>query len=228
VRSYDTYGIPYGESQARFREALEIIRLAFTGEAFSYEGHFYRIPNAPLSPFYLNLRTKENPKPGPLTPKLVTDVGRLMWYTARRKELTYSHIAGVPRAGDPLAKSVADFSKRVQIRLNKEEGGGRRTVGTVIKSKFDPDDVVLLVDDLITKADSKLEAIAVLKAAGLQIIDIIVIVDWEQGGAAQLNERGYALHALFTITELLELYVAEGRMTEAERADIVAYLRANA
>jgi alkanesulfonate monooxygenase SsuD/methylene tetrahydromethanopterin reductase-like flavin-dependent oxidoreductase (luciferase family) len=50
VRSYDTYGIPYGESQARFREALDIMRLAFTGEPFSYAGQFYRITNATLSP----------------------------------------------------------------------------------------------------------------------------------------------------------------------------------
>ena len=50
VRSYDTYGVPYGESQARFREALEIIRQAWTGEPFSYEGDFYRIQNATVSP----------------------------------------------------------------------------------------------------------------------------------------------------------------------------------
>jgi alkanesulfonate monooxygenase SsuD/methylene tetrahydromethanopterin reductase-like flavin-dependent oxidoreductase (luciferase family) len=50
VKSYDTYGIPYGESQARFREALEIIRLAFRGEPFSYDGEFYRITNATLCP----------------------------------------------------------------------------------------------------------------------------------------------------------------------------------
>src|SRR5215831_18447947 len=30
VRTYDTYGVAYGESQARFREALEIIRQAWT------------------------------------------------------------------------------------------------------------------------------------------------------------------------------------------------------
>ena len=50
VRSYDTYGVPYGESQARFREALEIIRQAWTGEPFSYAGKFYRVDNATVSP----------------------------------------------------------------------------------------------------------------------------------------------------------------------------------
>jgi alkanesulfonate monooxygenase SsuD/methylene tetrahydromethanopterin reductase-like flavin-dependent oxidoreductase (luciferase family) len=50
VRSYDTYGIPYGESQARFRESLEIIKLAWKGEPFSYEGRFYRVANATVAP----------------------------------------------------------------------------------------------------------------------------------------------------------------------------------
>lgn len=50
VRTYDVYGIAYGESQARFREALEIIRLAWTGEPFSYDGQFYRVQNATVVP----------------------------------------------------------------------------------------------------------------------------------------------------------------------------------
>ena len=50
VRSYDTYGVPYGESQARFREALTILRQAWTGEPFSYEGEFYRVDNAVVAP----------------------------------------------------------------------------------------------------------------------------------------------------------------------------------
>jgi len=50
VRSYDTYGIPYGESQARFREGLEIILQAWKGEPFSYEGQFYHVKNATVAP----------------------------------------------------------------------------------------------------------------------------------------------------------------------------------
>jgi alkanesulfonate monooxygenase SsuD/methylene tetrahydromethanopterin reductase-like flavin-dependent oxidoreductase (luciferase family) len=50
VRSYDTYGIPYGESQGRFREGLEIIREAWKGEPFSYDGQFYRVQNATVTP----------------------------------------------------------------------------------------------------------------------------------------------------------------------------------
>jgi alkanesulfonate monooxygenase SsuD/methylene tetrahydromethanopterin reductase-like flavin-dependent oxidoreductase (luciferase family) len=50
ARTYDIYGIPYGESQARAREALEIIREAWKGEPFSYAGEFYRFENATVAP----------------------------------------------------------------------------------------------------------------------------------------------------------------------------------
>jgi alkanesulfonate monooxygenase SsuD/methylene tetrahydromethanopterin reductase-like flavin-dependent oxidoreductase (luciferase family) len=50
VRTYDVYGVEYGESQARFRETLDILRQAWTGEPFSHEGRFYRITNAVVAP----------------------------------------------------------------------------------------------------------------------------------------------------------------------------------
>jgi alkanesulfonate monooxygenase SsuD/methylene tetrahydromethanopterin reductase-like flavin-dependent oxidoreductase (luciferase family) len=50
VRTYDVYGVAYAESQARFREELEIIRLAWKGEPFSYTGKFYRVDNATVVP----------------------------------------------------------------------------------------------------------------------------------------------------------------------------------
>ena len=49
-RAYDVLGIPYGESQARFREALAIIKEAWKGQPFSYEGKFYRFENATVAP----------------------------------------------------------------------------------------------------------------------------------------------------------------------------------
>jgi alkanesulfonate monooxygenase SsuD/methylene tetrahydromethanopterin reductase-like flavin-dependent oxidoreductase (luciferase family) len=49
-RSYLAYGIPYAESQARFAEALAIIRRAWTEPTLSYDGDYYRYANAVVSP----------------------------------------------------------------------------------------------------------------------------------------------------------------------------------
>jgi alkanesulfonate monooxygenase SsuD/methylene tetrahydromethanopterin reductase-like flavin-dependent oxidoreductase (luciferase family) len=48
--TYDVLGIPYGESQARFEEALAILREAWKGEPFSYQGRFHRITNTVVTP----------------------------------------------------------------------------------------------------------------------------------------------------------------------------------
>ena len=50
ARSYDIYGVPYVESQERFREALDIILEAWKGEPFSYEGEFYTFDGATVWP----------------------------------------------------------------------------------------------------------------------------------------------------------------------------------
>jgi alkanesulfonate monooxygenase SsuD/methylene tetrahydromethanopterin reductase-like flavin-dependent oxidoreductase (luciferase family) len=49
-RAYEIYGVPYAESQGRFREALEIILQAWKGETFSYTGQYYQFANATVSP----------------------------------------------------------------------------------------------------------------------------------------------------------------------------------
>ncbi len=75
-RAYDALGIPYAESQARFFEALEIIREAWKGESFSYEGQFYRFAGVTVAP-----RPYQLPHP-PLrmaatTPETFPRVGRM-------------------------------------------------------------------------------------------------------------------------------------------------------
>ena len=50
VSTYDVFGIPYEESQARFEEAIAIIVAAWSGEPFSYAGRFYRVDKATVSP----------------------------------------------------------------------------------------------------------------------------------------------------------------------------------
>ena len=49
-RAYDILGIPYGESQARFEECLQIILTAWKGERFSYHGRYYHFDNVLVGP----------------------------------------------------------------------------------------------------------------------------------------------------------------------------------
>lgn len=50
ARTYEAYGVPYAESQQRFAETLEIVRLAWTSATFSYEGEYYSFHDVSLVP----------------------------------------------------------------------------------------------------------------------------------------------------------------------------------
>ncbi len=49
-RTYEAYGVPYGESRERFAETLEILKRAWTEESFSYSGKYYSFENVRLTP----------------------------------------------------------------------------------------------------------------------------------------------------------------------------------
>jgi alkanesulfonate monooxygenase SsuD/methylene tetrahydromethanopterin reductase-like flavin-dependent oxidoreductase (luciferase family) len=49
-RSYNLLGIPYEESQGRLIEALEVMREAWKGERFSFDGKYFHVDNAIVGP----------------------------------------------------------------------------------------------------------------------------------------------------------------------------------
>jgi len=49
-RTYEAYGVPYGESRERFAETLEILKRAWTEPKFSYQGKYYSFDNVALTP----------------------------------------------------------------------------------------------------------------------------------------------------------------------------------
>lgn len=218
--------------------ALELHRLgAFKDKTTSPDGRGYRLklheqnPDAPLSPFYLNLRTPRNPKPGPLAPDIVNMLGMRLFHEAQRLELRYDHVAGIPHAGDPFAEaftSCAPADLRLnRLQLRKQERDGRRIVSGILEGGFAPNERVLLIDDLITEADSKLEAIRALQNADLVVHDILVVLDRGQGGAARLAHGGIRVHSLFIIADLLGFYQRRGLLAPDVYCDIRAYLEQN-
>ena len=49
-QTYQAYGVPYAESRERFAETLEIVKLAWTQERFSYHGKYFSYENVTLVP----------------------------------------------------------------------------------------------------------------------------------------------------------------------------------
>jgi alkanesulfonate monooxygenase SsuD/methylene tetrahydromethanopterin reductase-like flavin-dependent oxidoreductase (luciferase family) len=49
-RGYAAYGVPYSESRERFFETLEILKLAWTQDSFSYQGQYWQFDAARAVP----------------------------------------------------------------------------------------------------------------------------------------------------------------------------------
>lgn len=166
------------------------------------------------SPIYLDLRLLVS------HPSLLRSVSSAL--ADRARELTFDRIAAIPYAGIPIGVGLALEMDRPLIYPRREvkAHGTRRA----IEGAFEPGEVALIVDDLITRGDSKVEAIAPLEAAGLIVEDILVLIDREQGGAEDLARRGYRLHAVLRLTALLGTLRADDRITPAQYADVLDYL----
>lgn len=186
-------------------------------------------PDAPLSPIYLNLRTPDNPKQGPLTSEVVRLAASCMVYLRMAANLHFHAVVGVPRAGDPFAEAFSQITHVQRLEMVKIEEGSKRRIGGVKDLREVPTSVkhILLQDDLLTKAGSKIEAIESLRKAGFTVTDLIVLVDREQGGREELAKLGVTVHAVFTLTELLDMYVDAGDLTPYMRAKIGQYLIEN-
>jgi orotate phosphoribosyltransferase len=189
-------------------------------------------PDAPLSPIYLNLRTDHHPaNPGPLTQQAMAMIGELMYEAAL--DLQFDHFVGIPEAGEPFADAMEKFLADEQhpasrLRLRKEQlGDGKRKISDEVIGDYKPGDLVLVVDDLITQADSKLEAIAALEKKGLVAHFVLVLVDRQQGGMEQLAARGYWLYPILTLEGLLSLFVDEMLITSDKADEVRDYIAAN-
>ena len=171
-------------------------------------------PSAPLSPIYVDLRLLRS---FPRAMRLALDV-----YSELAASLSFDCYADVPTAATPLVGALAFLNQVPMIspRLDKKAHG----TGTAIDGCFQPGTVALVIDDLITRADSKLQAIHVLETNGLRVRDIIVLVDREQGGMDELKQRGYVGHAALKLSALLNYYSEKHSISEEDYRRTVQYL----
>lgn len=184
-----------------------------------------REPTAPLSPIYLNLRTAENPKPGPLLDVHLSLIIEGWMEMIGRRRIKVGHPSGIPNAGSPMGEALAQRIGFGHVPMIKGQTGTKRRITGLDNSvSLRSMTRVLLVDDVITGADTKLEALRVLRQAGLEVSELLVVVDREQTGASVLAKWGCSVHALFYLTELLNYYVQTMKITGDQHQAVLDYM----
>jgi uridine monophosphate synthetase len=161
-----------------------------------------------VSPHYLDLRRVIS------SPELLDAVASA--YARMLAPLSFDRIAAIPVAAVPIAAVVALKlgAPLLYPRLvDKGHGSGNR-----IEGDFRPGERVVLLDDVISSAQSKLEAIEVLEADGLEVADLVVLVDRESGGREEVER----FKALARISELLAVSHTREQHREPDAKPVAA------
>lgn len=154
------------------------------------------------SPIYIDLRRIIS------HPNLLADVAQA--YLPLLSKLQFSRIAGLPYAAIPLATAISLAGNSPMISPRKEA----KTYGTKaeVEGEYHAGETVVVIDDLATTGGSKFEAIEKLTGVGLVVRDIVVLVDRQSGAKESLEQAGYSMHAVLTISQLLDYWAETGKV----------------
>lgn len=172
-------------------------------------------PSLPPAKFYIDLRPVESLI---ALREMVVD---LLRSKMEKEDLFHDYLADVPTAFTSVVAILSYLTGIPMISPRKD----KKTYGTgaSINGKFKKGKRVLLIDDLITDAGSKFEAIRTLEAEGLIVQDVLVLIDREEGGRERLEGMGYNFYAVYTWRELLAFYAEEGLLTTEQHSELILH-----
>ncbi|HSQ39505.1 MAG TPA: orotate phosphoribosyltransferase, partial [Anaerolineales bacterium] len=154
------------------------------------------------SPIYIDLRQIIT------HPKLLAEIAET--YLPILHRLSFSRLAGLPYAAIPIATAISLAGNYPMIYPRKEA----KSYGTKaeIEGEYHAGETVVVIDDLATSGGSKFEAIEKLTGAGLVVKDVVVLGDRQSGAKESLAQAGYSLHAVLTISQLLDYWESTGKV----------------
>ena len=167
------------------------------------------------SPFYVDLRPlASDPK---ILKKLAEHLLEIL-----PKDNKLDLICGVPYAALPMA-TVMSLLSEIPLIMKRKEAKGYGTK-KLIEGIYKQGQSCLLVEDVITSGKSLLETIVEVEKEGLKVSDIVVVLDRQQGGKELLEQKGYRVHTLFTITEVVKILHEAGEIEDEQVAKIHDFL----
>ncbi len=114
-------------------------------------------------------------------------------------------VGGMAIGADPITAAVITVAGQRNIPLrgfivrkeSKAHGKGKDVEGPVYAG-----DRVVIVEDTVTTGGSSLRAIERAEAAGLQVQEVVAIIDRLEGGREAFDKQGYQLTSLLTVRDL--------------------------
>lgn len=155
------------------------------------------------SDFYIDCR------PVTLHPEGAYLVGRLLFERLQNSREIIQGVGGLTMGADPIATAVSLTSylegKPIPAFIIRKEpkkhGRGLWIEGIGNLPEGTP---VAIVEDVVTTGGSTFKAIERAKEEGLKVVQVLALVDREEGGKENLKKLGYELETLFTRHDFLD------------------------
>ncbi len=166
------------------------------------------------SPFYIDLRRVVS------YPSIMKMITRL--FTEAVLHLSYDLITGIPYTALPMASLLSAKVCKPLIYPRKEA----KSYGTAqqIEGIYREGQKCLVIDDVMTTGESKIEIAETLKAAGLHVENFIVLIDRSYKGRQYLEENGYKMDSILSISDILEVLDEEKLITKDQLNAVSRFL----
>jgi len=128
---------------------------------------------------------------------------------ASARNVKVTAVGGLTMGADPLALAVGMYSARIQqkpplqvfIVRKTPKGHGQ---AKLIEGNFKPGDQVVVLDDVVTKGESTINAINAVNKEGGKVAFVAVLVDRQEGGRQRIEELGYSVVSAFRRDEIIQ------------------------
>jgi uridine monophosphate synthetase len=167
------------------------------------------------SPIYIDLRRIVS------YPDTMRVVAELLWQQI--KHCSFDLICGVPYTALPLATAMSLMHNKPMVIRRKEvkEYGTKQTIEGV----FCAGQTCLVVEDLFTTGSSALETTAPLEQAGLKVEHMVILINRQQGGIANVEKRGYFVHPVLTMSGIMNCLQEKQIISQEIVCEVETYLR---
>ncbi|VEP15031.1 Orotate phosphoribosyltransferase [Hyella patelloides LEGE 07179] len=119
---------------------------------------------------------------------------------------TTDAVAGLTLGADPIVSAVSVVSalsdRPIPALIIRKKAKGHGTQAYIEGPSLPKSAEVVVLEDVVTTGKSALQAVERLQAAGYKVLQIISLVDRNQGGRELYQSQRLKFQALFTIEEL--------------------------